>query len=333
MSRHLRVLVAAVAALGLLAGCGSSNSESASESSNTSAVRTVATVQGEVAVPTAPKRVVVLNYALAGYAFHLGLPVTAVTALASDQDGEPAAAWADQAKKDGTQMLRWNAQAFNIEQITALKPDLIIAGGWGLPFKLATDGYANLSKIAPTVLVDKALTDWREQFQFLADKALGKPELYQDAVKAYEAKVAETKAKITLPELPVSYVSISGGAANPKAYVAIESTGIPKELSAVGLTPATVFAGSGFKPYTAGGDTFNVPDEDLSRVLDQKTVFVTGFNADNITLDQLKARPAWASLPAFQSGGAHLLPYWVNRADYDRSLDTLDEIAKIFPKK
>ncbi|NEB06953.1 ferric enterobactin (enterochelin)-binding protein, partial [Streptomyces sp. SID13726] len=137
--------------------------------SETASERVGATDQGDVTVPTDPQRVVVLNHALAGYLYELDVPVLAtVPEVTDDPDPKFSPFWKDQAEADGTELIEWSADGFNLEAILALEPDLIVGGGWGFPLKQATDVYDGLSQIAPTVLVSGTYTTWQEQFEFLA---------------------------------------------------------------------------------------------------------------------------------------------------------------------
>jgi len=130
----------------VLAGCGSNNANSGSNSSaNTggnatqspasteSATATYETAAGAVEIPTDPQRVVVLSGSYAGHALYLGAPVVAIDSFTYENP-----LMADYLK-DVKQV-----SADNLEQIIELDPDLII-----------TDDYATnlkqLNEIAPTL--------------------------------------------------------------------------------------------------------------------------------------------------------------------------------------
>lgn len=324
MTKHARVLIALLCAVGLVAGCGS-GSDTASGSD--SVTRTVSTVQGEVSIPTDPERVVLLNNSLAGYLYDLNVPVVAMTTEYAGQPSEPYPAWAEDFREDGTEFLEWSDTGFNIEKIIAFKPDLIIGGGLGFPFKLGTDAYDKLKRIAPTVLVDNTLVSWNQQFKFLATDVFDQPDVYRDAVRRYDNRIAEVKAAITPPPGPVSFVSMTGAG---KAYVLIEDRGVPAEFAKLGIEPAPIFATGEFEPYTAGGDSFEVVPELLGRTLIQPTIFVIGFHTDAITAEELERDPVWAALPAFRGDHAYDLPYWVQRPDFDRAMATLDHVEGMF---
>lgn len=320
----------AVSAL-VVSACSSdsTNDSGSSESASAeSATRTVSTENGDIEIPSEPKKVVVLNNALAGYAYHLDLPVAATVPEAVGKPGEPGQFWKDDAEKDGTQYLLWSNDGFDLESILATDPDLIIAGGVGFPYRHATQQYKDLSEIAPTVVVPDSLDTWEKQFEFLAD-AVGKPEVYQDAVKAYEDKVAEVRDKITPPPAPVAYLMFSG---KDKTLVANDEVGYPTSLAEVGLEPAPLKASGKFESYGGSGDALNISSEQITQDLTMPTVFILGFNQDVTTVDQLKNDPVYSNLPSFKDGHAYDLPYWVNRPDYDEALGTLDIVEKQFAK-
>lgn len=313
-------------ALVVVAGCSSGTS---GDDTSAGATRVVTTAEGTVNVPVDAKRIVVLNYALAGYLFNLDLPVIAVTTQNTDHDSEYDEAWREKATANKTSILKWSADGFSIESILALKPDLIIGGGWGLPSKVAADQYKQLSAVAPTVIVDKSLKTWQDQFSFLAQKVFDRDAAYQGLLTKYRDRVAEVKASITPPPGPATYISIAAG---NKAFVLFESSALPAELTSVGIQPAPVQSTHNLQPYSPGQDSASVSDELLGDIVTSPTVFVTGFNATTTSVAELKAKPAYAGLPAFRSGHAYDLPNWAYRGDYDDAMALLDLIAKQFPK-
>ncbi|MEU6614252.1 ABC transporter substrate-binding protein [Streptomyces parvus] len=318
--------VAAVAALALT-GCSASDPSGDGDKTSAAKTRTVTTDYGKVKVPTEPKRVVVLNHALAGYLYDLDVPVTATIPEDADGKGEFSPNWAKEAKEDGTTFLPWSVDGFDLEAILALDPDLIVGGGIGFPLFQAEKVYDDLSDIAPTVLVGKKLGDWRAQFSFLADDVFGKPGVYKEHVAAYDQRIDEVKQAIEPPAGPVSFLAITG---DGTAYGLVESVGLPTELKKVGIEPAPVFADGGFTVYGQGGDMFELSTEKVGQTITQPSVFVMGFNADTTDVTTLKKNPVYKALPAFKANRAYDLPHWVLRGDYDESMALLDIIEKQF---
>ncbi|MGC5346870.1 ABC transporter substrate-binding protein [Streptomyces sp. DT24] len=322
-----RLLAFALVAALALTGCSASDSSGDGDKAPVAKTRTVKTDYGEVKVPTDPKRVVVLNHALAGYLYDLDVPVRATIPEDADGKGKFSPYWEKEAKEDGTTFLPWSVDGFDLEAILALKPDLIVGGGIGFPLFQAEKVYDNLSGIAPTVLVGKKLGDWRSQFSFLADDVFGKPDVYDRHLAAYDKRIAEVKKAITPPPGPVSFLALTG---DGTAYGLVESVGLPTELKRVGIEPAPVFAKGGFKVYGQGGDMFELSTEKVGQTITQPSVFVMGFNADTTDVATLKKNPVYGALPAFKANHAYDLPYWVLRGDYDESMALLDIIEKRF---
>ncbi|MFB8386829.1 ABC transporter substrate-binding protein [Microbacterium sp. NPDC055910] len=319
--------IALVAVLGLT-GCAASSDAPETETPDAAGTtHTVTTDYGDVEVPDDPQRIVVLNYALAGYLYNLDVPVTAtIPEDANQSEGTYSEFWADDAEDDGTEFLPWSVDGFDLEAILATDPDLIIGGGIGFPLAQAEEVYDELSDIAPTVLVGRDLGDWRAQFEFLAGVFQRDAE-YQEALATYSARASEVAAAITPPEAPSAFLAMTS---DGTAYALVESLGLPTEFTEVGIEPAPIFADGGFEVYGGGGDMFELSTEQVGQTITQPTVFVMGFNGDFADLDALRANPVYAALPAFQSDSVHVLPYWVLRGDYDEALALLDIIEERF---
>jgi iron complex transport system substrate-binding protein len=318
------LLTAALAGSALaLAGCSSDGGDAAADV----ATRTVETEQGPVEVPADPQRVVVLNYALAGYLYDLEIPVAATIPEDADAGGEYSELWADQAEEDGTEFLPWSVDGFDLEAILDQEPDLIIAGGLGLPGAQAADAYEQLSEITATVVVSGALATWQDQFGFLAEDVFDKGDAYDGFVAEYQARVDEVAAAITVPTGPFAVLTVT---ADGTAYTLMEDAGLPVALSELGFEPAPLAAEHGFEPYREGGDMFELSTEQVAQVLTVPTVFVTGFNADTTDVATLSESEVYAALPAFAAGSAYDLPYWSVRGDYDEALALLDILEQQF---
>ncbi|GAA1136073.1 hypothetical protein GCM10009651_20190 [Microbacterium natoriense] len=325
-------ILAAVVAAGLaLSGCAAPASPESSPSASAEATtRVVATDQGDVTIPAAPKKVVLLNYALAGYLYDLDVPVAAMIPEATNSDPVFSDFWADDAEKAGTEFLPWSAEGFDLQAILALEPDLIIAGGLGFPLMQATKAYDQLTAIAPTVIVSGSLTEWQQQFSFLAKDVFDQPDVYDEALAAYDEKVSAVKGEISVPSGESVFLSFT---ADQRPFVLIEDRGLPTMFSDLGFRPAPLFASGQFQPYTAGGDSFEISTEQAGQLLTQDSLFVFGFNAETIDLATLRANPVYSALPALQEDQAYQFPYWSQRADYDESMALLDLVQKQFAKK
>lgn len=313
----------------LLAGCSAAAAPQAVPSAVADQTeRSVATEQGEVTVPAAPERVVVLNYALAGYLYDLDVPVVGTTSEDFDHEPEFSEFWGDGPKESETEFITWGMDGFDMEAVLELEPDLILAGGLGLPNGLAAKSYDQLSQIAPTVIVGKDLATWQEQFAFIADEVLGRGDDYDDRLKAYDGRVAEVKAAIDVPAAPASVLTIT---AEGTPYLLFEDAGLPQELESLGFTAAPLVQEHSLEPYNPGGDMATLSTEQVGQLLaDVPTLFITGFNTDTTDVATLGEQPVWAGTRAFADGHAYDLPYWTVRGDYDKALALLDIIEDQF---
>ncbi|MZF53707.1 ABC transporter substrate-binding protein [Streptomyces sp. SID5594] len=196
LSHRSRLLAAAsltVAAALTLSACGfSTESGSASGSGSGSgsegsgeAPRTVKTAMGDVKVPAAPQRVVVLDTAELDSVLTLG--VKPVGATHADVDS----GFLNYLPKDQVAGITDVGQMMtpNLEAIAGLKPDLILTS------KIRHgDKYAELSKIAPTVMTENTGYPWKENFQVHAE-ALNKQAEAKMVTDDYARHVADvTKA-------------------------------------------------------------------------------------------------------------------------------------------
>lgn len=316
----------------LFTGCSAASapdaaSNTVSEQSDQSD-RLVQTELGEVTVPATPKRVVVLNYALAGYLYDLDVPVVGTTSEDFDHTPEFSELWGDGPEESGTEFITWGMDGFDVEAVLELEPDLILAGGLGLPNSLASKSYDQLSKIAPTVVVSKDLATWQDQFAFISEDVLGRGDDYADRLQTYQDRVAEVKAAIEVPASPASVLTIG---ADGTPYLLFEDTGLPQELEALGFTAAPLVEEHKLEPYSPGGDMATLSTEQVGQLLaDVPTLFITGFNTDTTDVATLAKQPVWAGTRAFTEGHAYDLPYWTVRGDYDKALALLDIVEDQF---
>lgn len=328
-----RPLAAAALALVVAAAsaCSSGGADPAEDGSGGSdSTRTVSTPKGEVEIPADPQRVVVLNYALAGYLYEMDIPVTAtIPEDASQPSGEFSEMWGDSPAEDGTEFLPWSADGFDLEAILAADPDLIIAGGWGFPNFQADAAYADLSAIAPTVIVDKAFVDWTEQAEFLAVDVFDRESVFADMVRTYEERVEEVAAAIEVPPQPTSFISVT---ADGTPYLLFDDTGLPVMFDALGFQTNDIVARNDLAPYQPGGDMAELSTEQLGQLVDSETVFIMGFNSETTSVAELTDTPAWRNLPAFVGGNAYDLPYWAVRHDYNEALALLDIVQEEFAR-
>lgn len=287
----------------------------------------VQTINGTITIPDAPQRILVLNPALAGTVFALDLDVLAVTATTRSPTAEGFSIfWADLARADGTQVLPWNFDAFDLELIQSYQPDLIIAGGQGRPGNLAVGIYDKLSLIAPTLLVDSAIGTWQGELDFLST-ALGRTEQAETVLATYAERIAEVRDAIVLPPQPtVFFLSID------EPYFLPETTAAPQLFAELGFEPdALTEKFPQFKAFGTG-DSVKVGLELVPDVFAAPTMIVIPWTAGSPDVAALKADSVYSFLPSLQSGNAYDFPDYTYRFDYYTALAVLDKIAETFAK-
>jgi iron complex transport system substrate-binding protein len=176
----------AVAGALALSACGGGDSDSGTKGEGGDAAKkhTVKTAMGDVQVPVAPKRVVVLDTAELDSAITLGVKPVGST------HADVASGFLNYLPKDKVAGIADVGEMMtpNLEAIAELKPDLILTS------KVRhEDKYNELKAIAPTVMTEGTGFPWKENFQLHA-QALGKQaeaKRITDEYTAHTAKVTE----------------------------------------------------------------------------------------------------------------------------------------------
>lgn len=180
------VLTAVFGASVMLAGCSDKKAaEPAPEGgSGASQAYTVKHAMGETTIPKTPERVVILTNEGTEALLALGIkPVGAVRSWV----GNP---WYDHIKDkmQGVKDVGTESQP-NIEEIAALKPDLIIGN------KMRIEKvYDQLSRIAPTVYSTELRGDWKVNFKLYAE-AVNKKADGDKVLADFDKRLAEFKTK------------------------------------------------------------------------------------------------------------------------------------------
>lgn len=173
--------VAAGAAL-LLPGCGGDDGED--EGSST---RIVETGKGRVRVPANPRRVAALGGGDVDTMLALGIePVAAHKDIAAPGGVPP---WRRGRLDPARTKLIEVETGVPLEQVAALKPDLILSGFWGFD-----DWYEKLSRIAPTIPPYKdMIVDTLEQRTLLLGRAVGREQRARRLLAETDARIEALK--------------------------------------------------------------------------------------------------------------------------------------------
>lgn len=164
----------------VLGACGDTQQQSeivkANGDSQTGATRKYETVMGEIEIPKDPKRIVATQYL--GHLLTLGVkPVGAGTASLNQ--------YFLQDLTDGIEDIGDDQAA--LEKIVSLDPDLII--------RPSDKNYEQFAKIAPMIMIPWGAKDLYAELREFGE-FLGKSEEAEEAIRHYEEKLAEAKAKL-----------------------------------------------------------------------------------------------------------------------------------------
>lgn len=161
--------------------------------------RSIKHALGTTCVPKTPKRVVVLDTGELDSVLALGVkPVGAVTALGT---GFPAYLGS---RTDGIADVG-TIQQPSLEKILALKPDLILSS------KLRHGAlYAQLSRIAPTVMAESVGVVWKDNLKLDA-RALGKEAQANRLLSNYYARLKKLQVRVDRKRTTVSVVRFVPG--------------------------------------------------------------------------------------------------------------------------
>lgn len=283
-------------------------------SSPTEPCRMIQHAMGETCVPANPQRIVALSGFAVDTVFALGMkPVGAVTNVAN--------LWADEMQ--AVESLGLDEQV-NLEKILTLQPDLILASQWN-----AESIYEKLSAIAPTVLDDAILGEWKNSFTLHAN-ALGKTEEAKQLMAQYQQRVQDFRAQMgkSLQQTEISLVRI-----------------LPQ---GIGLYLKNSFAGTilddiGFARPSAqakgvvGEEPFVVVvSKERIQDADGDTIFVWTYGATpdiaqsaQNALQQIQTDPLWLQLNAVQKGNVYVVnDYWHVASTPTQAILVIDDLLK-----
>lgn len=168
--------------LGFVSGC-----QGRQEASSSDKTITVRDAKGEVEIPAEPKRIVDLS-GNSDILSLLGYPV-AGTANSDAYDYTQLPTYL-QEPLQGAKILGYSMQdTMDIEGILELHPDLIIISG------VQEKMYEQLKKIAPTLMVELAQTDWRQDVNTFA-RMMQQEDRAASWLKSYDEKAKKAGAAV-----------------------------------------------------------------------------------------------------------------------------------------
>lgn len=232
---------------------------------------------GKIELDKAPERIVVLEFSYTDALMTLGVQPIGVA------DDDDKALFMDVVKeqlKDYTSI--GSRYEPNIELISSLKPDLIIAD-----LNHHKTVYEQLNAIAPTLVLDDHQADYNQMLKNYAviAKALGKEAEGQKRLEEHSAKINEAKAKISDTSL-----SVLPAVVNPKGFYA------HSDHSYTG----SFLTSLGFNDPVKNEDSY--PQLSLEQLVETnpQAIFLLPATEDNI-ISQWETNPLWKELEAVKS--------------------------------
>jgi iron complex transport system substrate-binding protein len=296
---HLRPALAALAAATLLAGCGSGD-EPAAEAAEGSAESgsfpvTLEHTFGSTTIDEQPERVVVLGWSGQDVLYALGVQPVGMPSYPYGGGDDGVLPWNDEYYDPETTTLLDTTDGPPLEQIAALRPDVILA-----PYEGFDEGvYDDLSGIAPTVAYpgEAWTTPWREQTSIIG-RALGMEEEAAQLVADTEAQVAAVAEEHPEFEgLDFAYTSLGAEAlylylpTDPRVQL-IEDLGL-------GVAPSVEELG-------AGSEGTFYAQLSLEQAPAIESDVLIGFT-DGLTAEEALTSDLYASVPAIERDAAVVL--------------------------
>ncbi|KPN97705.1 ABC transporter substrate-binding protein [Lysinibacillus sp. ZYM-1] len=252
------------------------------QDTNEAETKTVQTTNGEVVIPTNPKRIVAEEY------------IASLLVLDVKPVGAPGLAlenyYLKEALKDAEDIGAYGKPS--TERILALKPDLIISGNG--------ENYDALSKIAPTVVVPYGnLKNAHEELTYFGE-LLGKEQEAKDWLSQYDQKIADAKAQVDaiIPE-DASFSIIEDAGKSIYVYGDNFGRGGQPIYQSLGRKPPANVADEIMEKQWA-----EISEEVLSDYAGDYIILTS----NDRTVEDFKNDPIWGSLPAVKNDHLYVWP-------------------------
>jgi iron complex transport system substrate-binding protein len=317
------------ASLALVTACGASGpSEEAPSSGDGQETAegfplTVEHAMGETEIPSAPQRVLPLDFTYVDATLALGGNVVGFTQIAESQDALPEyllesdwnAGSAEEAESVG---LLWEISP---ELVAQTEPDLILSAE-----VRHGDGYGQLTEVAPTVMSETTGVTWKENL-LLAAEAMGASEEAERLLAEYEERAAAIGEEIAASsdgEPPtVSVVRFAGDADGVRLYTRNSYIGVI--MDDLGL-PASEGTDTGSEEIA----TYHSPERLLD--LEAEQILVATYDDGSGVVDEDKERytanPLWGELEGEKTDVDDA--YWMSGVGLISAHAVLDDVAEIF---
>ena len=315
MKKWQHISTIGFASMLLLAACGEEDATSTGEQAeNTNGVTEQATTQfpvtltdaigKEVTLEKAPKRIVSLIPSNTEILFGLGLNDQIIGV--NDNDNYP---------PEATEKEKVGGIEFNLEQIIALQPDLVLAHESSL-YGFGEEAIAQLEAVGITVFVVKDAKTFEETYTTIEQigQLTGKTAEAKDMIASIQQGITDIEAKVTDLEEKSVFVVVG---TEPDLYVAGQETYIDEMLDV--LNVENVVPELGWPQYSA--EQFVKSNADV--------ILVTYDN----DLEAISNNATYAEMDAVKSGNVKLIDGDTTSRQGPRIVEGIESIAEaIYPE-
>ncbi len=283
-------------------------------------------VNGPVCIPDNPQRIISLDMPATEFLLLNDRPIVGVFGYVADEISAITPGLA--AALEGVQTFDYPP---NLELVTKLKPDLIVA------YKDSSLFYAGLEKIAPVVVYDaNHATDWKSSTAFWS-KVFRMEATYADMLATYNARVAELQQALGDKRGDIKVSVFAPSPDYPMIFLVDAAQGVI--LQDVGLgrpeSQAHTFEEAGYKEGGADYGYVAISNERLDLADgDEIYIFSWASTDPQVMADNLKQledfnanNPLWKGLKGVQAGHVHVVgPHWFRAQTYLAANLILDDL-------
>ena len=296
---RLRSVLPALAAATLVAGCGGAAAEPAADAAEGTDGAFPVSIEhtfGSTEIEERPERVVVLGWNAQDVVYALGVTPVGMPSYPYGGGDDGVLPWNDEYFDPEATTLLDTADGAPLEQIAALRPDVILA-----PYEGFDEGvYEDLSGIAPTVAYpgEAWTTPWREQTRMIG-QALGQADEAEELIAETEQTVADLAAEHPEFEgLDFAYTSLGAEA----LYIYLPSDPRVQLIEDLGLTVAP-----SVQELAAGADAGTFYAQlSLEQAPEIESDVLIGFT-DGLTAEEALTSDLYSSVPAIGRDAAVVL--------------------------
>lgn len=287
--------------------------------SETNTTRTVQHVLGESEVPKEPQRIVSLSFFLTDHLLALGVkPAASETYEADFAYLEPLA--------EGVTPIPFGGERYSLEAVLAAQPNLILVGAYN--GEIYGADYAQLSQIAPTVVMNETDSYIADRWVFDLGVVLGLEEAAAERWAEYQEKLEAARAQL---EQAIGNEKVGLFRVTSRDFRIYGNVGYTTVLydDGVGLTPPELARKLAWGKYNE-----SVSLEVLPQLADAEHLFIS-VDGDEDTarvFGEVEKNPLWRGLPAVQAGRVYPVErrVWMNNgllANERKVADIIDALS------